>query len=247
MKLKVIYEPTGRAGEYAELATDPYIRCGHGCEYCYVFLKSHKTLEQFVKAELRNDYLQKLEVDAKHLKSIGETRPIQLSFMCDPYQPIDKIYRITRKALEILFKNELNIQILTKGGFRSVLDFDLFQMYREHVTYGATLVFADDANALRMEPGAVPTSERIEVLEKAYKLGIRTWVSMEPVYDPKDAYELINRTHTFVDKYKVGKLNYRPEQHNVDWKTFAIEIEKQLQATGREYYLKNDLRDAKLT
>ena len=33
--MKVIYEPKGRAKEYAELAVNLYNGCSHGCEYCY--------------------------------------------------------------------------------------------------------------------------------------------------------------------------------------------------------------------
>lgn len=242
--MKVVYAPSGRAGEYAELATNPYISCDHGCEYCYVPRVLHTTPEEFRQPKLRKDYLKKLEADAVYLKSIGETRPIQLSFMCDPYSKFDEIHQITRRALEILFRRGLNVQILTKGGKRSMRDFDLFNTYKAQVTYGATLVFDDDAEALKREPGAALTTERIAVLRLAHDLGIKTWVSLEPVYNPKDAYFLIGRTHGFVDLYKIGKLNYREEQHNVDWPTFAREVEKRMQALGKQYYLKNDLKEA---
>ena len=34
--MQVIYEPQGRAGEFAPLAANLYRGCGHGCSYCYV-------------------------------------------------------------------------------------------------------------------------------------------------------------------------------------------------------------------
>ena len=32
---KPIYEPSGRAREYGELAVNIYTGCNHGCSYCY--------------------------------------------------------------------------------------------------------------------------------------------------------------------------------------------------------------------
>lgn len=100
----------------------------------------------------------------------------------------------------------------------------------------------DDKKAAEIEPYAAPTSERIDVLRKAHELGIKTWVSLEPVYFTEDAYALIEKTHSFVDKFKVGKLNYEPEEKEVDWRKFAIEVEQKLQELGKTYYLKEDLR-----
>ena len=100
----------------------------------------------------------------------------------------------------------------------------------------------DDAGALKHEPNAAPTSERMYALREAHNKGIRTWVSLEPVYHPEDTFALIDATLGFVDCYKVGKLNYMPEAKEVDWRKFAVEVEEKLKSTGKEYYIKSDLR-----
>lgn len=240
--MSVIYEPSGRAGEYSELAANLYKGCGHGCEYCYAPLVLKTTPEQHNKPEPRKDILRALESDAIKLKKAGDKKSILLSFTTDPYNPIEPEQCITRRALEILFRNGLNVSILTKGGARSVRDFDLLAANKDKVKYGATLVFAKDAEAQQREPGAAPTSERITCLKAAHDLGIKTWVSLEPVYYTKDAYALIEATKDFVDIFKVGKLNYREEAKSINWRDFAINVELMLKGTGKEYLLKQDLR-----
>lgn len=217
---RIIYEPAGRAKEYAELAANLYTNdCGHGCTYCYV--KQMRFMPKG-KPQPRKDVIKLLDKDARLLVSKGEKRPIQLSFTCDPYQMIDEQFQLPRQALQVLLGYGLHVQILTKGGNRSIRDFDLLSAHKDLVEYGATLVFADDKKAAEIEPYAAPTSERIECLRKAHELGIKTWCSLEPVYSPDDAYNLIERTHEFVDKFKVGKLNYEPEEKVIDWPFICI-------------------------
>ena len=74
-------------------------------------------------------------------------------------------------------------------------------------------------------------------------MGIKTWVSLEPVIDPKQTLELISETYTFVDFYKVGCLNHNELSKKIDWKQFGHDAEKLLIALGNEYYIKKDLRE----
>ncbi len=188
------------------------------------------------------DLIKELTKDAVKLQQAKDARQILLCFTCDPYQKLDEEHRLTRRALQILFEHQLNVAILTKGGKRSERDFDILAANKDKAKYGVTLVFADDAEALKREPGAALTSERITSLKKAHDLGIKTFVSLEPVYYPADAFKLIHQTHEFVDQFKVGKLNYRPEAKEVDWRKFAKEVEQKLISLKKDYYIKEDLK-----
>lgn len=238
----IIYETKGRAREYCELAANLYRGCGHGCTYCYAPLAIRTRRDDFCQPQVRDGVMYKFEKDAIELRDKGETRPILLSFTTDPYQPLDVETQLTRKAIKILHQGKLKVSILTKGGKRSERDFDLLSERPELSEYGTTLVFADEAWRETIEPGAAPTAERIESLKKAHGLGIFTYVSLEPVWFPEQTLQLINLTHEFVDLFKVGKLNYNKQQHNVDWKEFKAEVIRKLNGYNSKYYIKEDLK-----
>jgi DNA repair photolyase len=109
------------------------------------------------------------------------------------------------------------------------------------VRYGATLVFCNDDLSLEYESGAPTTSERIKALREAHYRGIRTWVSLEPVWSYADVYNLIQMTSDYVDEYRIGKLNYHPHAKEVNWREFKSGVVDLCQLLNVNYKLKADL------
>ena len=235
----VIYEPQGKAREYSPLAVNLYTGCGHQCEYCYAPASLHTTKEKFLKPAPRKDIINKIEHDARRLNSENVTGPVLLCFTCDPYQPVDEQYQLTRKAIQILHSFNLKVMLLTKGGQRAEKDFDLLT---PNDWFGVTLTNLDDELSLKWEPKAALPEKRIESLHLAHEKGIKTWVSLEPVLYPDVTLEIIRQTYTFVDEFKVGILNYHPHSQSIDWHKFANDVKDLLTELKCNYYLKNDLR-----
>lgn len=241
--MQIIYGPAGRAREYSELAANLYRGCDHGCVYCYAPAATRRSADQFFKAEPRAGVLIKLLNDCEEMQANHDQRNVLLCFTCDPYQAIDARYGCTRQAIQMFNRHDVHYTVLTKGGARSERDLDLLAARPDLSTYAATLVFTDEAQRRQYEPGtAAPTTERIAAIEKAHALGIRTWVSCEPVFDPAQTLDLIRQTHEFADLFKVGKLNYMPEAKSIDWAAFGHDAVALLEELGAAYYLKDDLK-----
>ncbi len=237
----IIYEPKGKAGEYAQqkhhepLAANLYTGCGHGCDYCYAPRILYMKPEDFWgNPRPKKDVLKRLETQLKTGKYSGKS--IFLCFTCDAYQPIEYDLEITRQALEMLRFHGVHWNILTKSCLAS-RDFDL---YRPGDKFGMTLVYYSDTDSAKHEPGAFNTDARTLTLWQAHQAGIDTWVSLEPVINPKDSIGLINRTAPFVNEYKIGKVNYK--KSDVDWKAFGHEVVELLEKLGKKYYIKDSLR-----
>ncbi len=237
--MSIIYEPAGRAREYAGLAANIYDGCTHGCVYCWAPKVRYKTPEEFHETAIpRKDVLTKLAADCRNTR-ISREHPVLLCFTGDPYPPEEEQNGVTREAIELLHGGGFSVEVLTKGGKRCQRDFDLLTA-RDAVA--ATLTFVSEQKSREWEPFATPPAERFAALDEAHSKGIRTWASLEPVIDPEETYEIIRQTHGFIDRYKVGTLNYHAAGKEIDWINFANKVTALLEAHGCDYYVKNDLK-----
>jgi DNA repair photolyase len=233
---QLIYEPKGRAREYAALACNVYSGCDHGCIYCYAPDATFRKHDDFCISKTRPNFLRKLAIEAERTKT---NERILLSFTCDPYQVLDETAKATRETINVLHAAGLHVQVLTKGGTRALRDLSLFT---PQDAFATSLTLTDDASSAKWEPGAALPGNRIATIRLFHEAGIPTWVSLEPVLNPASALELIRRTHPFVDLYKVGTLNHHPLAKTIDWHRFAHDAVTLLEALGKPYYIKDDLR-----
>lgn len=255
----LIYQPKGRAREYAALACNIYAGCDHGCVYCYAPSATRKTREQFDASSLRpGNFLAKMEREAAKYQAAGIRARVLLSFTCDPYQHLDKRHQITRWAIQILHRHGLAVEVLTKGGSRALRDLDLFG---PEDAFATTMTLLDEARSLSWEPCAALPQDRIDTIHAFHQAGIPTWVSLEPVIDPAASLAIIRETSAIVDVFKVGTLNYssklpthlRREVAGIDWRLFGLEASAQLSRLGYrrnrdpdtliagDFYVKRDL------
>lgn len=237
----VIYEPTGRAREYAALDCNLYQGCSHGCTYCYAPGCLRMSREAFHAAtEPRPNILERLEAEAPRYS--GTTEPVLLCFTCDPYQPAELEHRVTRRALEILNRHSVPWTVLTKGGTLALRDLDLFRQAGARCSFGTSLSFLNDGDGWFWEPGAASVRDRLLAIRDFRAAGIRTWVSLEPVILPEQAVEVVRRTADIVDEFRVGRLNHHPLAATIDWADFTRRIMAALLETDCDYVVKADLR-----
>jgi len=232
-----IYTPRGRAREYSPLALNIYNKCDHNCSYCYLPLIQKRWGNTPVNIEPfpRRNLLENLRREAKKY-SFG--KQVLMCFSGDPYCRADVKYEITRNVLEILLENNVTTAILTKGGKRCLRDIGLFQEFKA-IKIGATLTFIEEKDSRHWEKNASLPEDRFKTLEKLKEMGIMTWVSLEPVIDPEQTLKIIDRTHKFVDQYKIGKLNHF--SNDINWRNFGLKAIDKLNKYGKKFYVKNDL------
>lgn len=222
--IKPIYEPKGKAKEYGDYAINIYTGCPHRCYYCYapnVLRRDRETFHSEVRP--REGIVEAVKRQLEKEQITGKT--IHLCFTCDPY-PSGYDTTATREVIKAIKAAGNHVQILTKGdGSR---DFDLLD---ENDWYGITL----DGTTCK-----APMKERLDSLAEAHSLGIKTWVSFEPVTDSRHFFIDLHCVSLVVDKVKIGKLNYWPS--DIDWKKFGAEAERLCKSLGLDYYIKDSLR-----
>jgi len=235
----IIYAPRGQAGEYAALASNPYRGCGHKCAYCYVPKVLRMSREEFDSgANERTEFLAALGKDARKYQAAGIDEQVMLSFTTDPYHPGDN--SLTRDVLQSLQSHGMSVCTLTKGGQRALRDIDLFRPARD--AFASTLTSTDPAFSLKWERGAALPADRMATLKEFHDRGIFTWVSLEPTLDCESSLEIIERTHEYVDLYKVGRANYLPITSSTDWESYTQRIVHLVSRLGVKHYIKRDLQ-----
>lgn len=244
--MKIIYEPKGRALEFAPLAVNTYTGCPHACVYCFAPNVMRSIREKYhAEAKPRTEPIKKwFEQDCILMEQNHDTRRVHMNFISDPYPELEKEIHLTRYCIEKAMKHGVGINILTKGHYDVVRpDFGLF--HEAGVHFGVTCCFSDDGFRADWEPNASTVMERVSLLKEAHDLGIYTWVSMEPVIHPVQALLFFEQMHPWVDLWKVGKLNYHPFAKTVNWAAFREQFVSTAKAVGANYIIKKDLLDAK--
>lgn len=247
----LIYQPRGRAREYAVLACNLYKGCDHGCTYCFAPSIMHREADQFHQSETRGpSFLRKLEKEAAKYEAAGIQSRVLLSFTCDPYQHLDVEEQITRQAIQILHHHGLGVEVLTKGGRWAIRDLDLFS---NRDAFATTMTCCTLEESEKWEPNAAPPEARLATIQDFHNAGIPTWVSLEPVLYAESSLSIIEHAHPYVDVFKVGTLNYHPHARTVDWPEFAHDSVELLTSLGYkrntnpdtlisgQFYVKRDL------
>lgn len=191
-----------------DYALNPYVGCQHGCVYCYAkfmkrFTGHREKWGEFVDVKINAPELLAHEVKRK---KVGR---VWISGVCDPYQPLEKRYMITKRCLDILVENGWPFTVQTKSPL--VLR-DIETLKRaNNIEVGFTITTADERIRRIFEPGAPPLRERIEALANLHSEKIRTFVMVAPILIGAEG--LVNALKGKVEYVILDRLNY----HYADW------------------------------
>lgn len=164
---------------------NPYRGCFPACGYCYA-RSSHQYwgfgagTDFDRKIVVKTNVAEKLREEFFRSSWKGDT--IAFSGNTDCYQPLEAVYGLTRKCLEVCREFRNPVGVITKGALiRRDIEL-LAAMSREtKVFVSLSIPFADDATGRAIEPGASLPSQRFETLSMLSDAGISTGIGIAPV------------------------------------------------------------------
>ena len=164
---------------------NPYRGCEHGCIYCFArpthaFLGLSPGLDFETKLFAKPDAPRLLE---RELSESGYVpRTIAIGTNTDPYQPIERRYKIMRGILEVLDRLGHPVGIVTKSAL-ILRDLDLLARLAERnlVKVALSVTTLDAKLARIMEPRASTPSRRLEALRQLRAAGVPTAVMVAPI------------------------------------------------------------------
>ncbi|API53093.1 radical SAM protein [Rhizobium leguminosarum] len=173
---------------------NPYRGCEHGCIYCFArpthaYMGLSAGLDFETKLFAKPDAAKLLE---RELAKPGyKVRVIAIGTNTDPYQPIEKEWRIMRGILEVLNKANHPVSIVTKSAM-ILRDLDILQEMaaKNLVRVGISVTTLDRKLARTMEPRAATPPRRLETIRTLTEAGIQTAVMAAPLIPALNDHEL---------------------------------------------------------
>src|SRR5450631_2999900 len=164
---------------------NPYRGCEHGCIYCFArpthaYLGLSPGLDFESKLFMKPDAPELLE---RELSAPGYVpKVIAIGTNTDPYQPIERRYKIMRRILEVLDSAGHPVGIVTKSAL-VLRDLDILARMakRDLVKVALSVTTLDPQLARTMEPRAATPAKRLEALRQLSQAGIPTTVMVAPV------------------------------------------------------------------
>lgn len=189
-----------------------YSSCSFNCLYCYIRGSKYGTnLEESLSVKTNS-----IEILDRQLFNRAKKQQygiIVLSSATDPYLQIEKKYKMTRQALEVIAKHNFPVHIITKSDLIE-RDFDLLHLIDQTAILpndlnktlgrGVTVSFSfstlDDAIANIFEKGATKPSLRLKAVEKTISENFHTGISLMPllpfISDTTEHLERLFKTFT---------------------------------------------------
>ncbi|TGQ34287.1 MULTISPECIES: PA0069 family radical SAM protein [unclassified Mesorhizobium] len=164
---------------------NPYRGCEHGCVYCFArpthsFMGLSPGLDFESKLFAKPDAARLLD---KELSKPGyQPRTIAIGTNTDPYQPIEKQYRIMREILEVLEARGHPVGIVTKSALVA-RDIDILSRMAERglAKVALSVTTLDRMLARTMEPRASTPTKRLEAIRQLSDAGIPASVMVAPI------------------------------------------------------------------
>ncbi len=183
---------------------NPYTGCGHGCLYCYATFMKRFTGHSEAWGQFVDIKINAPEVLDRQLKR-AKKDTVLLSSVCDPYQPIEKEYKLTRRCIEVILEHDFPLDILTKSDL-VLRDLDLLKRFKE-VTVGWSITTDREDIKKIFEPASPSIASRLKAAETVHRSGIETYAFIGPILPMNPevlAKELIGK----FDSVLIDKMNY---------------------------------------
>jgi len=168
-------------------ALSPYRGCGHGCRYCYVreypnALHRPEEWGGWVSPKLNAPELLWSQRHKLH------NARVFMASATDPYQPLERQYRLSRRCLEVLLLCPTTEVIVHTRSPMVLQDLDLLRAFGDRLSVGLSIPTDDDTVRQIVEPHAPAIPSRWAAAERLAAAGIQVTIGVAPllaVHDPR--------------------------------------------------------------
>jgi len=233
---------------------NPYRGCEHSCPYCFARY-THEYLEHNAEKDFENLIYVKtnspavLEKELEANKNKGEV--VAIGTVCDPYQPAEKEFKITRQILEIFEKHKSPVMVSTKSDL-ILRDLDILSKMvpEKNILVNITLTSLNDEITKKIEPRAALGTRRLEVVRQLSAAGIPVNILFMPIFpyltdSPQDLDNIIRElARAGAQDMVCGILGMHKSARKSIWSLIRNEF-PELAPKYAQLYKNRDLREAR--
>jgi DNA repair photolyase len=173
-------------------ALSPYRGCAHGCRYCYVreypnALHKPEEWGGWVTPKLNAPEL----LWSQRHKLHGAR--VFMASATDPYQPLERQYRLSRRCLEVLLLCPTTEVILHTRSPLVLQDLELLKAFGDRLSVGLSIPTDDDTVRQIVEPHAPAIPSRWAAAERLSAAGIAVTIAVTPLLAVHDAQAFARR------------------------------------------------------
>jgi DNA repair photolyase len=168
----------GHLGCLGQVATINLVRgCAGQCLFCYA-----RCISGAPEAGKLLAYLDLPEQLEQQLERRRRPPPpyVLLSTASDPFLGGEQILDLTRSCLEILIRRRIGVSLSTRGNIPDDI-IDMLALHVPFVRVTIPLVSLSDDYSTTWEPGTIRPRQRLFLVQKLLKAGIRTRIRLEPI------------------------------------------------------------------
>lgn len=175
-------------------SVNPYRGCEHGCIYCFA-RPTHAWLGYSAGLDFETRLIARPiapdRLRAELLRPSYKVAPIAIGTNTDPYQPIERRYRVMRGLLDVLSEFRHPVGVVTKGTLIE-RDLDILgEMGRAGLAgVGVSVTTLDNAVSRAMEPRVPAPARRLKMIERLAEAGVPVRVMVSPVVPGLTDHEL---------------------------------------------------------
>ena len=168
-----------------DVSINPYRGCEHGCIYCYA-RPTHEYLGFSAGLDFETRIMVKEDAAAllreRLLSPRWDPRPIAMSGVTDPYQPVERKLGITRACLEALAEFRNPVTVVTKNHLVT-RDVDLLGELAAHDAAAVAVSVTTLRPELQrvLEPRTAVPARRLEAIRTLAAAGVPVRVMVAPV------------------------------------------------------------------
>ena len=198
---------------------NPYRGCSHGCRYCYVrqypaqvpgaprgILHGAEAWGRWIAPKINAPELLWRERHKLHDQTVF------MASATDPYQPIERDLRLTRRCLEVLLRCPTTRVIVHTRAPLILQDSGLLKAFGDRLKVGFSIPTDDDIVRQVTEPDAPPIPTRWSTVERLVQAGIRVGIAAAPLMPVRDPEGFARRARSSgATSAWVGSLRLLPE------------------------------------